>query len=67
MVHDHAFGENSAGTLMLDRFEFESPFGILGKVVDRVFLSRYMRGFIVRRNEALKRLAESDEWHRYIR
>lgn len=52
---------------MLDRFEFESPFGILGKVVDRVFLSRYMRGFIVRRNEALKRLAESDEWHRYIR
>src|SRR5712664_2392717 len=39
MVHDHDFTEHPAGTLMMDRFEFQSPLGILGMIVDRVFLA----------------------------
>ena len=66
MVHDHEFAEHPAGTSMSDRFEFKSPFGILGAIVDRVFLAAYMRRFIVRRNEVLKQLAESAEWGRYL-
>ena len=66
MVHDHEFTEHPAGTLMSDRFEFRSPLGILGAIVDRVFLASYMRRFIVRRNEVLKQLAESAEWSRYL-
>jgi len=66
MIHDHDFSDHPDGTLMNDRFEFESPFGILGKVADRLFLGGYMRRFIIRRNEVLKRLAESDEWSRYL-
>jgi ligand-binding SRPBCC domain-containing protein len=66
MVHDHEFAEHPAGTLMIDRFEFKSPLGILGGIVDRVFLAAYMRRFIVRRNEVLKQLAESAEWSRYL-
>jgi ligand-binding SRPBCC domain-containing protein len=66
MVHDHAFAEDPAGTLMKDRFEFKSPLGILGSIIDRIFLASYMRGFIVRRNEVLKQLAESTEWNRYL-
>ena len=66
MVHDHEFAEHPAGTLMSDRFEFRSPLGILGAIVDRMFLASYMRLFIVRRNEVLKRLAESAEWSRYL-
>src|SRR6266545_4087045 len=49
MVHDHEFSEQPAGTLMSDRFEFKSPFGILGRIVDSLFLASYMRGFLVRR------------------
>jgi ligand-binding SRPBCC domain-containing protein len=30
MRHDHEFFEHPNGTLMVDRFEFQSPFGILG-------------------------------------
>jgi hypothetical protein len=52
--------------MMVDRFEFESPFGILGALVDRLILFGYMRGFLVRRDESLKNLAESDAWRRYL-
>ena|ERR1041385_2282050 len=66
MVHDHGFSEHPQGTLMRDCFEFTSPFGILGAIVNRVFLAAYLRRFLVRRNEVLKHLAESEEWRRYL-
>jgi ligand-binding SRPBCC domain-containing protein len=66
MAHDHPFAVHPVGTLMGDRFEFKSPFGLLGAMIDRVFLASYLRGFLVRRNEVLKNLAESAEWRRYL-
>ena len=67
MVHDHSFATHPEGTLMNDRFEFKSSLGILGRIVDWLFLATYMRRFIVRRNEVLKLLAESGDWSRYIK
>jgi ligand-binding SRPBCC domain-containing protein len=67
MKDDHEFLEHSSGTLMIDRFDFQSPFGILGRLVDRLFLSAYMRRFLIERNSVLKRLAESEHWRRYLR
>ena len=66
MKHDHEFVPHPPGTLMVDRFEFESPFGIVGRVVDRVFLAGYLRWFLLRRNQVLKELAESDRWRKFI-
>jgi ligand-binding SRPBCC domain-containing protein len=66
MVHDHSFVEVTCGTTMIDRFEFESPVGILGRLVDRVFLGAYMRRFLVQRNQTLKELAESEHWRKYL-
>ena len=66
MLHDHEFSEHPAGTLMRDRFEFEPPLGILGRIADWLFLTAYVRRFIVRCNEVLKQLAESAEWRRYL-
>ena len=66
MIHDHKFEEHPEGTLMRDRFEFASPLGILGKIADWLFLTRYMRRFIIRRNSVLKQLAESGDWNRYV-
>jgi ligand-binding SRPBCC domain-containing protein len=66
MRHDHEFVPQPNGTLTVDRFEFESPLGILGRVVDRLFLIRYLRRFLVRRNQVLKHLAESDDWKKYV-
>ena len=66
MRHDHEFIAQPPGTLMADRFEFESPLGILGRIVDRIFLFGYMRRFLLRRNQVLKNMAESEEWRKYI-
>lgn len=66
MIHDHEFNAQASGTLMIDRFDFESPFGILGWFVDRIVLRSYMWRLLRRRNEVLKRLAESDDWKKYV-
>jgi hypothetical protein len=51
---------------MVDMLLFESPLGILGKIVDRIFLTKYMTDFIKERNEVLKRAAESGEWKKIL-
>ncbi len=64
--HDHEFVAHPPGTLMVDRFEFESPGGVVGQLVDRFFLHGYLRRFLIRRNQVLKDLAESDQWRKYV-
>ena len=66
MAHDHTFAEHPEGTLMSDRFEFISPLGIFGRIADWLFLTSYIRRFIIRRNAVLKQLAESADWTRYV-
>lgn len=67
MTHDHSFEARDEKTVMIDRFEFSSPLGFLGRIVDHVFLERYMRRFIEKRNAILKRTAESDDWKKYLK
>ena len=52
-LHEHAFDEHPRGTLMRDTITFRSPFGPLGRLVDRLVLGRYMRRLIEQRNETL--------------
>ena len=56
--HEHKFQETNYGTLMIDRFDFESPFGILGRLANTLFLTRYMTNLLDVRNRLLKRKAE---------
>jgi ligand-binding SRPBCC domain-containing protein len=57
--HDHIFTAQEAGTLMRDVIDFASPFGVLGRVVDDVFMTKYLTNLISRRNEVIKHAAES--------
>ena len=56
--HTHDFQEVSEGTIMIDTFEYKAPFGILGKLADKLFLERYMKKFIISRSVELKKIAE---------
>jgi ligand-binding SRPBCC domain-containing protein len=49
------------GSAMVDVLEFESPFGVLGKLLDALVLRRYMETFLRRRNAELKRMAETKQ------
>ena len=58
--HQHQFEAKDDGTLMTDIFEFEAPFGILGKIVSVVILMRYMHNLLSERNAFIKTTAEKD-------
>ncbi|TDE12791.1 SRPBCC family protein [Dyadobacter psychrotolerans] len=60
MKHKHSFEERSGHTLMTDEFEFSSPFGLLGKLVDFIVLNSYMTALLRKRNEVIKLHAEKD-------
>ena len=60
MKHHHAFVPQPSGTLMIDTFTFRAPLGILGRVVEALILTRYMRGLLLTRNRYLKQEAEAD-------
>ena len=66
MTHRHSFQVDGDATVMKDEFEFQAPMGFLGRIAEKVFLTSYMKGFLVRRNEELKQMAESDEWRRFL-
>ena len=56
--HEHVFENKEDKTLMIDKFYFESSFGILGKIVDKLFLRRHMTKLLLTRNALLKQKAE---------
>ena len=59
MVHDHYFERTPAGkTRMRDEFDFASPLGPLGRLVDELFLASYLESLVEARNRELKALAE---------
>ena len=66
MRHEHYFKSLKGGTIMVDHFCFESPFGILGKLVNTIFLEKYMTRLLLERNKEIKRIAETDLWKQYL-
>lgn len=66
MRHEHEFKSMAEGTLMIDRFCFETPFGIIGRLVNFLFLKRYMTKLIRERNAVIKRIAESEERKQFL-
>lgn len=64
--HQHLFEEKNGKTVMTDIFDFESPLGIIGKLFNKLVLTNYMNDFLEERNQTIKRIAETDEWKKYL-
>ena len=62
MKHEHHFKPIENGTLAIDFFNFETPYGALGKMINNVFLRRYMERLLNQRNQTIREYAESDKW-----
>ena len=60
--HEHHFKDIHGVTVMTDIFSFVSPFGILGKLANYLFLKKYMTNFLRDRNQVIKEFAESNKW-----
>lgn len=64
--HEHHFADFNTGTLMTDYFDYQSPFRFLGSVADALFLKKYMRKLLEKRNATIKDFAESEKWKNVI-
>ena len=58
-AHDHRFEARNGLTVMIDEVEFRSPFGLIGRLVDYVFMTGYLRRLLECRCQAIKREAEA--------
>ncbi len=61
-AHDHYFELDNGLVIMKDVFEFQSPFGVLGKFFNNLVLTNYMTKLLKERNEVIKEFVETDKW-----
>jgi hypothetical protein len=60
--HQHYFKQIDNGTILIDIVEFESPYGFIGKMVNKLLLKNYVQNLLIKRNNIVKEYAESDKW-----
>ena len=64
--HDHFFEQISERTLTKDVFDYDSPLGILGRIADWLLVEKHLREMLTERNALIKRIAESDDWRKFL-
>ncbi len=60
--HEHHFATMDDGTRVRDEIQFSAPWGMLGQFLAR----RRLLEILVERNAVIKRVAESEEWRKYL-
>src|SRR5271170_6043245 len=60
--HDHHFAPMDDGTRIRDEVRFSIGWGTLGRRLAR----RRLKEFLIERSAVIKRVAESEEWRRYL-
>lgn len=59
--HEHSFKFENGQTIMTDNIFYETPFGIFGKIFDKLILEKYLTSFIKKRNQIIKDLSENPQ------
>jgi ligand-binding SRPBCC domain-containing protein len=60
--HEHKFEQIEDKVIMTDIFEYQSPFGIFGRIFNSLILTNYLRQLLIDRNNTIKEFAESEKW-----
>ena len=60
--HQHHFKQIDNGTIIIDILDYETPYGIIGQLVNTFYLHHYLEGLIKNRNRVIKEYAESKKW-----
>jgi len=59
--HQHIFRQKENQTIMTDILEYETPFGFIGKLFDKLILENHLTNFILHRNSILKKISENHQ------
>ena len=66
MKHEHHFKPCDNGTILIDLFYYEVPYGTAGKIFDKLYLFKYLTRLLQLRNKTIREYAESDKWKRLL-
>jgi hypothetical protein len=61
-VHRLHFKQIANGTIVVEELFFESPYGLLGRIFNTVFLRQYLTQLIQERTKVIKTYAEGNKW-----
>lgn len=64
--HEHHLKQVENGTIMIDLFNFEVPYGKIGQFFNTIYLKRYMKKLLLQRNNHLKQAIENNTWKKYL-
>ena len=59
--HQHTFIQKNGFVIMEDKIQYETPYGIFGKLFDHFLLKKHLTTFILERNFFIKTLAEKHQ------
>lgn len=59
--HEHYFKPADNGTIVIDIVRFETPYGWLGELINKFYLTSYLEKMIIHRNEVIKQYAVSEK------
>jgi ligand-binding SRPBCC domain-containing protein len=66
MKHEHYFKPCDNGTILIDLFHFESPYGVVGQWFNSLYFTKYLRRLLEQRNKTIKEYAESGKWQKLL-
>ena len=64
--HEHYFKPCDNGTIMIDIMNFEAPYGMVGRMLNTLYLTKYMRRLLEQRNKVIKEYAEGENWRQLL-
>ena len=62
IIHDYYFYDISEETVMINHFYYKPKWGILGEILNFLFLEKYLTRIIEKRNDLLRDFAENNKW-----
>ena len=66
LKHEHHFKKVDNGTIMIDIFDFESPYSSIGRFFNKIYLTRYLKKILEQRNSLIKEYAETEKWKQIL-
>jgi hypothetical protein len=62
VIHDYYFYDIQEETVMVNKYYFKTSFGLLGELINWVYLKNYLIRLISTRNALLAEYAETEKW-----
>ena len=61
MKHERFLKPGDNGTILIDYFDYEAPYGVLGKIWNRIYLYKHLTRQLEERNQKIRRQAEKKD------